>query len=81
MKDKIYTLANNYSYYVLEELAYEGKKYILTVECDPKRDSIKEDELNVFEVSQSENGDLVLKALESNQENIIALLIDKHNKN
>lgn len=81
MKDKIYTLANNYSYYVLEELDYEGKKYILTVECDPKRDSIKEDELNVFEVSKSENGDLVLKALESNQENIIALLIDKHNKN
>lgn len=81
MKDKIYTLANNYSYYVLEELDYEGKKYVLTVECDPKRDSIKEDELNVFEVSQSENDDLVLKALENNQEKIIALLIDKHNKN
>ena len=81
MKDKIYTLANNYSYYVLEELDYEGKKYILTVECDPKRDTIKEDELNVFEVSQSESGDLMLKALESNQEKIIALLIDKHNKN
>ena len=81
MKDKIYTLANNYSYYVLEELDYEGKKYVLTVECDPKRDSIKEDELNVFEVSQSESGDLMLKALENNQEKIIALLIDKHNKN
>lgn len=81
MKDKIYTLANNYSYYVLEELDYEGKKYVLTVECDPKKDSIKEDELNVFEVSQSETGDLVLESLENNQENVIALLIDKHNKN
>ena len=81
MKDKIYTLANKCSYYVLEDLDYEGKKYVLAVECDPNIDTINEDELNVFEVSQSESGDLVLKALENNQEKIIALLIEKHNEN
>ena len=45
MKDKIYTLANKYSYYVLEDLDYEGKKYVLAVECDPNIDTINEDEL------------------------------------
>lgn len=34
MKDKVLKLKNDSKYYVLDELNYEDRKFVFTVECD-----------------------------------------------
>lgn len=59
MKDKIIELKNGINYYVLEELVYNNKKYIFGAECDLEKDTIKENDFIVMEVTLKDN-ELVL---------------------
>lgn len=80
MKNKIYTLNNNKDYYIIEELDYENKKYVLTIQCNLKNDTINEDELDLFEVVKEDNN-ISLKEVLDNPEKILGLLLKKHNEN
>ena len=50
MKDAILKLANNKSYYILEELDYNNKKYAFASECNLEKETLNEDEFVVMEV-------------------------------
>lgn len=50
MKDKIIKLDGNKSYYVLEDTVYNNKEYVLATLCDLEKDTIDEENLNLFEV-------------------------------
>lgn len=41
MKDSIIQLNNGKNYYVLEEIEYKNRHFILTTECDLEKDKIK----------------------------------------
>ena len=49
VKDKVIQMDNGKSYYVLEEIEYQGKKYILTLECDLEKDMVNEDIKNNYD--------------------------------
>ena len=40
MKDKLISLENGQAVCVIDELNYDSKKYILTVECDKEKEEI-----------------------------------------
>lgn len=80
MKNKIYTLNNNKDYYIIEELDYENKKYVLAIQCNLKNDTINEDELDLFEVVKEDNN-ISLKEVSDNPEKILGLLLKKYNEN
>ena len=50
MKDTILKLANNKSYYILEELDYNNKKYAFASECDLGKETLNENEFVIMEV-------------------------------
>ena len=50
MKDKIIKLDGNKSYYVLEDAVYNNKEYVLATLCDLEKDTVDEENLNLFEV-------------------------------
>lgn len=55
MKGKILKLKTGVSYYILEELLHNNKKYALGAECDLEKDNINEDELVVMEIKLLDN--------------------------
>lgn len=60
VKDTVITMENGQSYYIIEEVEYEGKKYILSVECNLDLDTINENDYLVMELQLIDN-DLVIK--------------------
>ena len=60
MKDKVIEIGNQDNIYVIEELDYQNKKYILGAKCDLEKDEVEKDELVLMEVS-FKDGELVLK--------------------
>ena len=50
MKGIILKLRDGKDYYVLEEIIYDNKKYVLAAFCDLNDDYINDDELVVMEV-------------------------------
>jgi hypothetical protein len=50
IKDRIITLNNNHEFYILEEMEYNQKKYVLAAECDTKTDTIEQENLTVMEI-------------------------------
>lgn len=55
MKDTVIKLKNNDNYYVLEELNYQGKKYIIATKCDLENETLEEDRLVLLEVKLIDN--------------------------
>ena len=60
MKDKVIEIGNQDNIYVIEELDYQNKKYILGAKCDLEKDEVEKDELVLMEVS-FKDGELVVK--------------------
>ena len=81
LKDKIIQIDNK-SYYILEEVEYNNRKYILSVECDLDKDSVNEEDYFVMEVV-IEGDELAIHHVED--ENVarlvIELLMDKIREN
>ena len=54
MKDKLVSLENGQSVCILDELNYNEKKYVLTVECDTERNEIL-NRYKIYELSLNED--------------------------
>ena len=82
IKDKIIQMNNGKSYYVLEEVEYNDKKYVLSVECDLDKDEVNEEDYFVMELDVT-GEELSIKHIENDDvaKMVIELLMDKIRKN
>lgn len=82
VKDKVIQMDNGKSYYVLEEIEYQGKKYILTLECDLEKDMVNEDDYFAMELT-IENGELNIKKIDDNDiaKVVVGMLLSKMQNN
>lgn len=55
LKDRVIYLNNNNSYYILEEIEYDYKKYVFAAKCDLEKETINEDEYVVKEIKLVNN--------------------------
>lgn len=78
MKDKIIKLQTGEEYYILEEINYEDKKYILGTKCNLEKDEINEEELTLLNVSIKDN-ELVINNVKDQQlaEIVTEKILDK----
>ena len=82
VKDKVIQMDNGKSYYVLEEIEYQGKKYILTLECDLEKDKVNEDDYFAMELA-IETGELNIKKIDDNDiaKVVVGMLLSKMQNN
>ena len=82
VKDKVIQMDNGKSYYVLEEIEYQGKKSILTLECDLEKDMVNEDDYFAMELA-IENGELNIKKIDDNDiaKVVVGMLLSKMQNN
>lgn len=80
-KDKIIELTNGINYYILEEVSYNNKKYVLAGECDLDKDAMNEDEYIVMEI-KVDGTDLITADIEDSEiaKNVTKMLLDKVRK-
>lgn len=79
VKDKIIQMDNGKSYYALDEIEYNGRKFLLSVECDVEKDElVNEDDYHIMELA-FENSDLVIKRVEDDNlaKTVTVMLLDK----
>ena len=63
IKDRIIELENGSNYYILDDITYMQKKYVLAAECDLENDSVNEDKYIVMEIKIN-NNDLFIVNIE-----------------
>lgn len=82
IKDKIIELNNGINYYILDEISYNNKKYILAAECDLEQDKLNEENYVVAEI-KVEGTDLVTADIEDEEisQIVTKMLIEKVRKN
>ena len=81
IKDRIISLDNGISYYIIEELEKDNKKYILALPCDIKKDDATEEDFAIKEVTM-EGEDLVIKSIDDDEVNEVAVqLLEKVRNN
>jgi len=56
LKDNIITLDNNVSYYILQDMNYDGRKYVLAAQADLEKDNLDTNELIVKEIVSEGDG-------------------------
>lgn len=76
MKDKVIEIGNQDNIYVIEELDYQSKKYILGAKCDLEKDEVQKDELVLMEVS-FKDGELVVKDVDDEMAVTVTELIQQ----
>ena len=78
IKDKIIEMENGKEYYILEEVSYNGKKYLLSAECNLDKDEINEEDYLVMEL-EIENNNLKINTIEDDKLAVIVtnMLINK----
>ena len=76
MKDKVIEIGNQDNIYVVEELDYQNKKYILGAKCDLEKDELQKDELVLMEVS-FKDGELVVKDVDDEMAVTVTELIQQ----
>ncbi len=76
MKDKVIEIGNQDNIYVIEELDYQNKKYILGAKCDLEKDEVEKDELVLMEVS-FKDGELVVKDVDDEMAVTVTELIQQ----
>ena len=81
IKNRIIQMENGLNYYVLEEVEYNNKKYVISVECDLDKDDIEEDDYLIMEVALSGN-DIVIKNVNSEKvaKIVSSILLEKIQK-
>jgi len=82
IKDKIIELIGGINYYILEELSYNNKKYILAVECDLEKDEFNNEKYLVMEI-KLKNNNLITSTIEDNNlaKTVTNMLLEKINNN
>ncbi len=55
MKDKIISLKNGDSYYIIDEIDYLGKKYAYGIPCNLKNESLNEETAIIMELKTEQN--------------------------
>ena len=73
MKEKIFTVNSIGDFYVLEEIDYQNKKYVLCGKCDID-DDVDVEELELFEVNL-DNDELVVNNVDDNIADIVTTMI------
>ncbi len=63
MKNTVIQLKTGVSYYILEELVYNQKKYVMTVECNLDNDEMEEENLVMMEV-KVENDNVIVDEIQ-----------------
>jgi len=66
IKDKVITMENGQSYYIIEEVEYNNKKYILSLECDLDKDTVNEDDYLVMELELT-NDDFIIRNIQDDE--------------
>lgn len=81
IKDRIVQMDNGKNYYVLEEVEYKNKKYVLSLECDLDKDSVNEDDYLIMELALDGN-DIVIKNIDNDIDAkiVASMLFDKIQK-
>lgn len=81
IKDRIIELENGINYYILEDINYNEKKYVLAAECDLENDDVKDEKYIVLEVNVN-NNDLLISNIKDDDVAIIVtkLLLEKARK-
>ena len=82
VKDRILDLDNGTSYYILEEVVYNDKKYVMACVCDTKSNYVNEDDYIVMELKIN-NDDLVIENIKDLElaKVVTKLLIEKVRSN
>lgn len=81
IKDRIIELENGTNYYILDDITYMQKKYVLAAECDLKNDSVNEDKYIVMEIKINNNDLFIVNIEDDNIASIVTkLLIEKASK-
>lgn len=78
IKDRIIELENGTNYYILEDITYMEKKYVMAAECDLEKDSVNEDKYIIMEIS-IKNNDLYINNIEDDElaKKVTKLLLEK----
>ena len=78
LNDKIIKVANGRDYYILEEVVYNGKKYIMATECDLEKDILNEEKYIVMEL-KLDNSELIIDNIDDIElaKIVTGLLIEK----
>lgn len=81
IKDRIIELENGSNYYILDDITYMQKKYVLAAECDLEKDSVNEDKYIVMEIKINNNDLFIVNIEDDNIASIVTkLLIEKVSK-
>lgn len=81
MKGKVITVNEMGDFYIIEELDYQEKKYVLCHSLDEELKNEKEVELSLFEVTIKDN-DLVLDNVEDETAQIVtSMMMEKIQNN
>lgn len=81
MIDKVIKLDNNLEYYVLDEMAYDGKNYLMGLQVDNDKEGITNNYI-IVESRKSLNNDITLVDIDNAEllEKIGNLFIERLNK-
>ena len=66
MIDKVVTLANGLEYYVLDEMSYEGKNYLMGLQVDNEKEGITNNYI-IVESKKDINGNVTLVDIDNIQ--------------
>ena len=82
IKNKIIEIIDGTNYYILEEISYNNKKYILAVECDLEKEELNNKKYLVMEI-KLENNNLITSTIEDNDlaKKVTNMLLEKNNNN
>lgn len=77
IKDKIIK-TNEINYYILEEIEYDNKKYVMAAECNLEKDTFNDEKYIIMEI-KIENNELITADIEDMDlaSTIANLLIEK----
>lgn len=78
IKDRIVELENGINYYIIEDITYQDKKYVLCSMCDLKNDKVINDDYIVMELNIN-NSELFMNNIEDDTiaTEVTKLLIQK----
>lgn len=82
IKDKIIQMDNGKSYYILDDVEYNGSKYVISLECDLEKDKVNENDYFVMKIDM-DNNDLSVKIIDDDSiaKVVVAMLLNKLKNN
>ena len=81
INNKIIEISEKLKYYVIENIEYKGKKYILTTQYDENQNTINENEYHVMELDLENNNLKIKQIKDKNIANIVIKKLIEKTKN